>query len=372
MWNSSSRRGFLRSVGLATTALGIAKVGQADEQSKYVQGGATATDKETESERSLSHRGSTVARRQCAEVWPVPPTPFTKDNQIDEAAVEALVEFYITAGVEGLFIAAYSGEVFELTHAERLALSRQVVRLAAGRLRVVASGNVADDLESQVHQLQELADTGLDTVVVLLSTLPRPDHLREDSRVIADRVSGPLGVYECPLPEHRLLSAQDVAALAATGRFVFLKETSRDRAIYQAKLAAAHGTPLQSLQANFGQLPMSLADGGPGFCGIVANVFPELVNAYCNDRTLSEDARGRLHAVLNEALGCITRRHYPASLKYVLQRRGLPMNDHSRMASGVAVDDEDRRFLDESLERLQMLQPPRALLDKVVRNVATR
>jgi hypothetical protein len=62
--------------------------------------------------------------------------------------------------------------------------------------------------------------------------------------------------------------------------------------------------------------------------------------------------------VLSEILHCMTRRHYPATLKYVLKRRDIDISDRSRMSTGLAIDTEDRSRLDEALDRLQLLAPP--------------
>jgi len=299
------------------------------------------------------------------EIWPVPPAAFTADDRIDGAAIDDLVDFYAAAGVDGLFILAYSGEAFEVSNAERVAVCRRVVERARGRLPIVAAGNFGGNLDAQITHLNELADVGLDAVVVLVSTLPHAARMVDDLCEIAERVSAPLGVYECPAPEHRLLSVRDVAAIAATGRFTFMKETSRNRVAYREKLAASQGSPLRVMPASFGQLPAALDDGCPGFCGIIACAFPELVDAYCNESTLLPEMRATLHAMLSEMLQCMTRRHYPATLKYVLQRRGLQLGDRSRMTTGVAVDREDRRRLDETIERLQLLDSPRAVLARV-------
>jgi hypothetical protein len=60
----------------------------------------------------------------------------------------------------------------------------------------------------------------------------------------------------------------------------------------------------------------------------------------------------------------MTRRHYPASLKYVLSRRGVPISTRSLMNCGVDVDAEDRLRLDEALEQLELLTPPRLWMDR--------
>ncbi len=53
-------------------------------------------------------------------VWPTMVTPFGLDGRLDEAALRALVDWYIARGVDGLFAVCQSSEMFELDLAERV------------------------------------------------------------------------------------------------------------------------------------------------------------------------------------------------------------------------------------------------------------
>ena len=77
--------------------------------------------------------------------------------------------------------------------------------------------------------------------------------------------------HQCPLPEHRLIGTEDLAALARTDRFVYLKDTCEDSERFEKRLRAVQGTPLGVYQACVECLPESLAAGAPGFCGIISN-----------------------------------------------------------------------------------------------------
>ena len=80
-------------------------------------------------------------------VWPVMLTPYTEDNEVDEQALVQLVEWYIGKGVNGLFAVCQSSEMFFLSLEERLNVARTVVRAAAGRVPVIASGHISDAFE---------------------------------------------------------------------------------------------------------------------------------------------------------------------------------------------------------------------------------
>ena len=76
-------------------------------------------------------------------VWPVMLTPFDENRQIDWESLKKLIDWYIAAGVHGLFANCQSSEMFFLSDAESLQLTRFVVDYVAGRVPVVASGHTA-------------------------------------------------------------------------------------------------------------------------------------------------------------------------------------------------------------------------------------
>jgi 4-hydroxy-tetrahydrodipicolinate synthase len=80
-------------------------------------------------------------------------TPF-KDGQVDEAALEALVEWHISEGTNGLVPVGTTGESPTLTHAEHDHVVEIVVKKAAKRIPVIAgagSNNTAEAIRLMQH-----------------------------------------------------------------------------------------------------------------------------------------------------------------------------------------------------------------------------
>jgi 4-hydroxy-tetrahydrodipicolinate synthase len=69
-------------------------------------------------------------------VFPILVTPFDEQARVDEESLRRLVEFNLEAGVHGLGVALGS-EVFRLSEAERLQVTRVVVDQVRGRVPVV-------------------------------------------------------------------------------------------------------------------------------------------------------------------------------------------------------------------------------------------
>jgi 4-hydroxy-tetrahydrodipicolinate synthase len=282
-------------------------------------------------------------------VWPILLTPFQEDGSVDWPALDELVSFYPQKGVAGLFALGSSSEFLTLTEAERTQIVRRAVQACQGRIALVAAGNFGATLEEQAESMTRIAECGVAAVIASTSILPQADDLDGQLLRLAELTAAPLGVYECPVPEHRLLSPEQVRRLAHSGRFVFMKDTCRDMVPFAAKVAYARGTALKIYQANLKILMPSLEVGSHGFCGVVPVVAPELSEVVCDVDNHSVETRQRAHDRLMQLQGALTAHRYPASAKHVLQRRGVRLTARCRRVPPESFTQEDRGALDRFL-----------------------
>jgi 4-hydroxy-tetrahydrodipicolinate synthase len=281
-------------------------------------------------------------------VWPVMLTPFLEDRKIDWRALDELVEWYLQAGVSGLFAVCLSSEMYELEPAERIAMAERVVARAAGRVPVIASGTFGDSPAEQADAIRRMAASGVAAVVYLVNALAGERESEDVWRTRAESLfdaggETPIGLYECPLPYHRVLTAQTLAWAAGTGRFGFIKETSGDIRLLEDKLAAVRNTALRVFNAHPGTLLRSLRLGAAGFCGISANFVPELWVWLCRNYGREADTSTRLESFLLEAERCFVR-HYPASAKRFADRQGIGIGPLCRIDCGAPTDSELREL----------------------------
>lgn len=262
-------------------------------------------------------------------VWPVMLTPFTCEREVDYPALETLVDWYIENGVDGLFAVCQSSEMFYLTLEERVAIARCVLKAAAGRVPVIASGHVSDSLEEQIVEINAMAKTGVDAVILITNRLAKENESdevwKENCKKILDNVDEniPLGFYECPYPYKRLLSVDMIKWCANTGRFHFLKDTCCDIEQIKDKIEAIRGTNLKLYNANTTTLLESLRCGAAGFSGVMANFHPQLYAWLCEH--VDDEKADELASFLSIA-SLIERQYYPVNAKYHLKEiENLPM-----------------------------------------------
>ena len=113
---------------------------------------------------------------QYTGVWPVMLTPFNDQREIDWPALEKLVQWYLNAGVHGLFAACQSSEMFYLSDEEARKVVRFIVEIVDGRVPVVASGHTATGASQQQEQLSAMAQTGIDGLILISNRLAQADE----------------------------------------------------------------------------------------------------------------------------------------------------------------------------------------------------
>lgn len=270
-------------------------------------------------------------------VWPVMLTPFHEDGSIDWSSLDALTEWYLKAGVAGLFAVSGSSEVHELCRDERTGLASRVVARVAGRVPVVASAIDFGSVEQQAELVRAIADTGVQAVI--LATCQFAGQNEDDDRWLdcAERLLSltkdiPLGLYEIPLPYKRLLSLKQIRWAAAGGRFVWLKDTSCAVDVIRARTEAVRGTGFRIFNAHTPTLLASLIDGGHGFSGIGANYCPALYVYLCNHFREQPEQAVRIQGFLTR-LDVFAETEYPASAKIWLSMAGLPVRPTCRVNS---------------------------------------
>src|SRR3954470_1521739 len=164
---------------------------------------------------------------------PVMITPFNLKAKVDLDAVSRLVDFYLAAGVKGFFANCLSSEMYSLSEDERLELTRHIVRYVNGRVPIVATGSFGLTIADKAEFARKIYDTGIDAVILITGHYANVDDsdevlLKNFDKML--RLTGdiPLGLYECPAPYKRILSAEIFQKLLETDRFIYHKDTTRD------------------------------------------------------------------------------------------------------------------------------------------------
>lgn len=279
-------------------------------------------------------------------VYPTMITPYRKNGEVDDTAVEALTEWYWKRGCDGIFADCQSSEIQFLTLDERVnilhTVMQKVYALAAQdpsrpRMTVVASGHVSDGFEDQVRELNAIAAEKPDALILISNRMDIANTsdeawIADTGRLIAELPAEmPLGIYECPKPYKRLLTEKMLRWCVENGRFYFVKDTCCDAELIRARLEICKGSHLKLFNANAQTLLETVRAGVYGYCGVMANFHPDLYTRLLKGDINSSDA-----SLLQDFLGLaatIEGQTYPCCAKYYLNRfEGVAMEPDARSA----------------------------------------
>lgn len=282
--------------------------------------------------------------------FPTMITPYNTDGSVDYGAVKALVEWYWNKGCDGIFASCQSSEIWFLPEEDRVKLAK-VTKDTADRLAVsdksrppmtiVASGHTSDAFDDQVHELQAVADTGVDAVILItnrmdISLTNDENWIRETAR-LADALSDvTLGLYECPHPYKRLLTPAMLRWCVEYGRFRFIKDTCCDADEIARRMEILRDTDLLLYNANAQTLLPSLHSGAAGYCGVMANFNPELYTWIVHN-FLKHPVEAAYLSELASMTAFTESLAYPITAKYHLSHiEKLPIQLYSRSRSAEA------------------------------------
>lgn len=279
-------------------------------------------------------------------VYPTMITPYRKNGEVDDTAVEALTEWYWKRGCDGIFADCQSSEIQFLTLDERVnilhTVMQKVYALAAQdpfrpRMTVVASGHVSDGFEDQVRELNAIAAEKPDALILISNRMDIANTsdeawIADTERLIAQLPAEmPLGIYECPKPYKRLLTEKMLRWCVENGRFYFVKDTCCDADLIRSRLNICKGSHLKLFNANAQTLLETVRAGVYGYCGVMANFHPDLYT-----RLLKGDLNSADASLLQDFLGLaatVEGQTYPCCAKYYLNRfEGVAMEPDARSA----------------------------------------
>lgn len=155
-------------------------------------------------------------------------TPFDDRGRIDFEALEKLVEWQVTEGVDLLLTCGAAGESATISGDERKAVTACVVRVARGRVPVIA-GTGGNHTAKSVLWARDAAKVGADGILsVSPEGHPTAEGLFRHYSAIADATDLPILVSNFPSRTGTDLTIATILRLSEIPNVVGLKESSHD------------------------------------------------------------------------------------------------------------------------------------------------
>jgi len=214
-------------------------------------------------------------------------TPF-KDGAIDEAALEALVEWHIAEGTHGLVPVGTTGESPTLTHDEHERVIDIVVDKAAKRVPVIAGAGSNNTVES-IRFVRHAEQVGADAALVVTPYYNKPTQagLIAHYTALHDCCTLPIVIYNIPGRSVVDMSPETMGVLAKLPRIVGVKDATGDvtRVSMQRQTC---GRDFIQLSGEDASAIGYNAQGGVGCISVTANVAPALCARF-QEATLAGD-----------------------------------------------------------------------------------
>jgi 4-hydroxy-tetrahydrodipicolinate synthase len=206
-------------------------------------------------------------------------TPFKDDQSIDWEAFDRLVEDQIAGGISGIVPCGTTGESPALDHEEQLELVKRCVKLANGKVTVLA-GTGTNSTKSTIEASKAAERAGADGVMIVVPYYNKPtqDGMLAHFTAAAAAVSVPVVVYNIPGRTGIDLAADTLARICEKSSNVVATKEATGNVLRAQEIARTLGTRCTILSGDDTlTLPM-IAVGGKGVISVTSNLYPAEVS----------------------------------------------------------------------------------------------
>ncbi|MDM9645193.1 4-hydroxy-tetrahydrodipicolinate synthase [Rhizobium sp. S163] len=242
-------------------------------------------------------------------------TPFRNDR-LDLAMLERLAERQINSGIDGLAVCTVTGEGPTLSLTERAAIIRTCVRVAAGRVPIIAATGT-NATSTTIALTLEARKLGADAALVTVPYYSKPGQkgIVHHFEQVATASDLPVIIDDCPSHCASSLAPESLEALAPIGNILGVVHSSGEG----ARLAPRLRQRFVSLSSDDGSALSFLAWGGDCMLSSGANVEPRLfASLHRSAKAGNVAAAMALHDRLQPLIRALVEDGSPAPVKYAL------------------------------------------------------
>ncbi len=218
-------------------------------------------------------------------------TPMHADGSLDYPALDALIDWHIAEGTDGIVIVGTTGESATVTVEEHCALIKACVDRVAGRIPVIA-GSGGNSTAEAINLTRYAKEAGADATLQVVPYYNRPtqEGMYRHFKAIAEAVDLPVILYNVPGRTVADMSNETILRLAAIDNIVGVKDATGNIGRGLDLLRLAPG----DFAVYSGDDPTAMAlmlAGGKGNISVTANVAPRAMAELCAAAMNGEIAR---------------------------------------------------------------------------------
>jgi len=285
-------------------------------------------------------------------------TPFTKEDEVDEAGMRENINYLIDRGVDGLLVAGTTGESATITHDEQRKMIDILVDEVNGKVNAIA-GAGSNSSKEALGLVQYAENAGADAALVITPYYNKPQQhgLVEHYKFLNEKTEIPKIVYNVPSRTGTDIEVETIVEVAKLDGIVAIKEANPDMDKVSATIKRLQEEQVEDFIVTSGNdnltLPM-IALGAQGVISVVANVDPARMSQMVN-KALEGDYVGasKLHYELYDLMKVLFIESNPVPSKDSLNMMGRPAG-HVRLPLA-PMKDESTVKLTEVLKDLELI-----------------
>lgn len=288
--------------------------------------------------------------KQFEGIFPAIITPIDENEEINEKALEQVIEKTLKQGVSGFYVGGSTGESFLLRNEQRVQLVKAVCEIVNGRCDVIANIGTFST-KATIEMAEEAGKYGVSAV----SAVPpfyfsySKDEIRQYYYDIADTTGLPVVIYNIPKMSGVSFTTDELLQFMAHDGIIGVKQTTMD--LMQTEALVRKSTGCTVFNGHDEILLPTLSVGVKASIGstfsIMGDVFVELKKAF--DEGNIERAR-YLQGKGNEMIKTLLEVGIFPAIKGVLKLQGIDCGNCIKPYQPLTKADYDK--LEAALEKL--------------------
>ena len=263
-------------------------------------------------------------------------TPMSPDGDIDFHALEALIEWHIESGTNGIVSVGTTGESATVNVAEHLQIIEKTIGFVNGRVPVIA-GTGGNSTQEAIELTQSASALGADYALIVTPYYNKPNQegLFQHFFKIADSVDIPQILYNVPSRTACDLKPETVSRLANHPNIVGIKEAldcfERLTELLRISETIADQKNFSILSGDDPSFNSFMTYGGDGVISVAANVIPQHISQICSlNLSKQYDDAKELDAIYKKLYELLFVESNPIPVKWMLCKMG-------RIQSGIRL-----------------------------------
>ena len=278
-----------------------------------------------------------------------------KNGAVDLPALRSIVNLQVENGTAAIVACGTTGEPATLSMEERETVIRTCVEAADHRIPVIC-GTGSNNTHAVIETERRFRDLGCAAQLVVTPYYNKTtqEGIYAHFMHIAEHTELPIIAYNVPGRTNLDISPKTLERMAATGRFIALKESSYDMPTVMEKMSAVEGRMAVYCGNDDMVYPM-LALGAEGVISVFSNVAPacmaQLVKSWF-DGNAEQSRRMQLQAL--PLVRALFSEVSPIPCKYAMEKLGL-CSAELRLPL-IPAGEETRAKMDRALAELGLLK----------------